>query len=273
MSVVWERKTGAVVRYDCEGLSRGSRIGFSVAFFSVPADGAGANNLVVDVQPLGGCRAGFQDLYVALAAKLMYHPGVAAPARRRSLEPPPMPAAAFVPASASVSASPSLAAVDHMVEKSAARAVEFLATKPESAELFFADRRVTPLAEAVAKAAQQEDDDGLTIQLSAVSTIANLASHRVEVMNDSSACSAWLSSLLPTLEETLASECPHIRRESARALAAMTTHSRSLAVEVMRKGLLDVLEMEATPGSENGTGCFDVGMMTLAHSALVACRS
>jgi len=298
--VQW-RMAGAA-RYECDAFVHGAKLEFAVACFTDRATGASrAEQIVVDMVPLSGCRAAFSSFYASFVADLAYAERRPGEKRRRF-------AALMLPASATTTVAGAVVAdatreeakrlcsmySDGGMQTSAARAVAAMAAQPESAELFFGPTAAaaaaaaeptpspssvtpTPLADAVAHAAVRDD----ACALLACSAIANLAVNLAASASASaSACATtdaalrdFLGAQIPGLKQQLEdSECAHTRRECLRALAAITKDNSSLRAAIVRAGMMDLLELEAQAGVEEGRECEDVMARTFAHTALVGCR-
>ena len=90
--------------------------------------------------------------------------------------------------------------------------------------------------------------------------------------------------MIPAIKEQIEdSECAHTRRECLRALSSMATSRpntsfgggayTSLRANIVRAGMVDLLELEAQAGAEEGRTCEDHMARGFATSALVACRA
>jgi len=270
-------------RYACDTFAHGAKLEFSVACFC--AAGAGNGNgspqeIVVDVAPLCGCRAAFASFYATFAADLAY--AERRPGQKRRFAPPPLDAEVDVHVPAKARNAEATRLCDMYRSKfseqggDAARAVAAMASAPESAELFFSDNEPTLLSDAVAHAAACDDACALV----ACATIANLA----VACAGTDAASGWLKQQLPTLKEQLEdSECAHVRRECLRAVSAMATmatsaenanaNANALRASIVRAGMVDLLELEALAGAEEGRACEDHVARSFANSALVAVRA
>jgi len=274
--------------------------------------GQGQGQIVVDVVPLSGCCAAFSDLYADLTASLAFaepspsrRPDQNQGTKRRRFVAPPLPSTAppvhiEVPAEAARDEAAQLCDMYMYADgcrarsADAARAVAIKAASPESAHLFFGTESDagagapthTQLAEAVAKAMLSDETETETARetaLLACATIANLAAW---VDSDSAAGRTFLAAALPAIKEVIEdSECAHTRRECLRALASMATSRpntssgggayTSLNATIVRAGMVDLLELEALAGAEEGRAYESEDNMArgFATSALVACRA
>eukprot|EP00615_Pteridomonas_danica_P017090 CAMPEP_0114392126 /NCGR_PEP_ID=MMETSP0102-20121206/10574_1 /TAXON_ID=38822 ORGANISM="Pteridomonas danica, Strain PT" /NCGR_SAMPLE_ID=MMETSP0102 /ASSEMBLY_ACC=CAM_ASM_000212 /LENGTH=426 /DNA_ID=CAMNT_0001551169 /DNA_START=197 /DNA_END=1473 /DNA_ORIENTATION=+ len=130
-----------------------------------------------------------------------------------------------------------------------------------STECFSQGGDALPLAQTVTKLARTSDDDEVrSVAMAAVAQIATLEH----------VCGQWLEETIPTLVAGASDDFPHFRRESLRALHAISTRDKKLAAKLVRSGVVPSLELEANGGEEDQSP--DMAMQSLAQGALQACR-